>query len=191
MSTAFTPLNNIAPIALDVKYTIELADGNLIGTDIIIRMCILNLLNHPFNKDLTPIELGSFDVIIGMYWLSKYHAVIVCDKKLVCIPYGNETQTIQGRYVLLAHITEKKLEKKSKETRLEDVLVVRDFLKVYPEDFPRLPPTRKVEFQIYLVHRAAPVAQSPYRLASSEMQELSSQLQELADKAFIKPSSSP
>ncbi|GKC72338.1 hypothetical protein Tco_1118221 [Tanacetum coccineum] len=179
MSTAFTPLNNIAPIALDVKYTIELADGKLIGTDTIIRRCILNLLNHPFNKDLTLIELGSFDVIIGMYWLSKYHAVIVCDKKLVCIPYGH--------YALLAHITEKKLEKKSKETRLEDVLVVRDFLKVYPEDFPRLPPTRKVEFQIYLVHRAAPVAQSPYRLASSEMQELSSQLQELADKAFIKP----
>ncbi|GJW04486.1 putative reverse transcriptase domain-containing protein [Tanacetum coccineum] len=191
MSTAFTLLNNIAPIALDVKYTIELADGKLIGTDTIIRRCILNLLNHPFNKDLTPIELGSFDVIIGMYWLSKYHAVIVCDKKLVCIPYGNETQTIQGRYVLLAHITEKKLEENSKETRLEDVLVVRDFPKVYPEDFPGLPPTRKVEFQIDLVHRAAPVAQSPYRLASSEMQELSSQLQELADKAFIKPSSSP
>nr|GEV16142.1 putative reverse transcriptase domain-containing protein [Tanacetum cinerariifolium] len=87
--------------------------------------------------DLMPIELGSFDVIIGMDGLRRYHAVIVCDAKLVRSPYGNETLIFRGD------------------------------------------------------ERAAPVAQAPYRLAPSEMKELSEQLQELSDKGFIRPSSSP
>ncbi|GKE87281.1 putative reverse transcriptase domain-containing protein, partial [Tanacetum coccineum] len=85
----------------------------------------------------------------------------------------------------------KKMEDKSEEKRLEDVLIVQDFLEVFLEDLPGLPPARQVDFQIYLVLSIAPVARAIYRLASSEMQELSTQLQELADKGFIRPSSSP
>ncbi|GKA34545.1 putative reverse transcriptase domain-containing protein [Tanacetum coccineum] len=92
-----------------------------------------------------PVELGSFDVIIGMDWLAKYQAVIVCAKKIV----------------------------------------------LFPEDLPGLPPTRQVEFQINLIPGVAPVARAPYRLAPSEMKESSDQLQELSDKGFIRPSSSP
>jgi len=87
----------------------------------------------------------------------------------------------------LAHITEKK----SDEKRLEDVPIVKEFQEVFPEELPGLPPTRQVEFQIELVPGAAPIARAPYRLAPSEMQELSNQLQELLDKGFIRPSSSP
>ncbi|GKC52878.1 hypothetical protein Tco_1075623, partial [Tanacetum coccineum] len=86
-----------------------------------------------------------FDVIIGMDWLEKYHAVIVCAEKII----------------------------------------------LFPEDLARLSPTQQVEFQIDLMHGAAPVARAPYRLALSEMKELSEQLQELSDKGFIRPSSSP
>ncbi|GKA38534.1 hypothetical protein Tco_0731085 [Tanacetum coccineum] len=136
VSTAFSPLINIAPTTLDVKYTIELADGKLVGSDTIIR---------------------------GMDWLSKYHAVIVCDEKLSCLPYSNEPLTIQGDrsesrlniiscikthkyiqkgfHVFLAHIKENKLEEK----QLEDVPVLRNFLEVFLEDLPGLPPTRQVE----------------------------------------------
>nr|GEZ40052.1 hypothetical protein [Tanacetum cinerariifolium] len=134
---------------------------------------------HPFNIDLMPVELGSFDVIIGMDWLAKYHALIICDEKVVCIPYGDE--------VYLAQVTSKKAEDKSKEKRLEDVPIVREFSEVFSEDLPRLPPARQVEFQIDLVPGAAPVAWAPYRLAPAEMQELSTQLQELSDKGFIRP----
>ncbi|GKD71442.1 putative reverse transcriptase domain-containing protein [Tanacetum coccineum] len=130
-----------------------------------------------------PIELGSFDVIIGMDWLRRCHAVIVCDEKLVRIPYRNET--------LVFVISAKKEEDKSEGKQLKDVPIVRDFPKVFPEDLLGLPPARPVEFQIDLILGAAPVARAPYRLALSEMKELLEQLQELSDKGFIRPSSSP
>ncbi|GJR06049.1 putative reverse transcriptase domain-containing protein [Tanacetum coccineum] len=129
--------------------------------------------SHPFNIDLIPVELGSFDVIIGMGWLANHHAVIVCDEKIVWIPYGDEVLIIQ------------------EEKRLEDVPTVRDFPEVFPEDLPGLPPTRQVKFQIDLVPSSTPMVRAPYRLALSELQELSTQLQELSDKGFIRPSSSP
>ncbi|GJT29699.1 putative reverse transcriptase domain-containing protein, partial [Tanacetum coccineum] len=91
----------------------------------------------------------------------------------------------------LAHVTAKEVEDKSEKKRLEDVPIVRDFPDVSPEDLPGLPPTRQVEFQIDLVPGAAPVARAPYRLAPSEMKELSEQLKELSDKGLIRPSSSP
>ncbi|GKA58971.1 putative reverse transcriptase domain-containing protein [Tanacetum coccineum] len=164
-----------------------------------------------------PVEMGSFDVIIGMDWLSKYSAVIDCAKKIVRIPWRNKTLIIHGdgstqgsvtrlnlisctkaqKYmekgfpIFLAHVTAKEVGDKSKMKRLEDVSIVQDFPEVFPEDLPGLPPTRQVEFQIDLVPGAAPVARAPYRLAPSEMKELSEQLKELSDKGFIRPSSSP
>nr|GEX99769.1 putative reverse transcriptase domain-containing protein [Tanacetum cinerariifolium] len=82
------------------------------------------------------------------------------------------------------------MEKKSNEKRLENIPVVREFLDVFLEELPGLPSVRQVEFQIDLILGVAPVARAPYRLAPSEMQELSNQLQELADRGFIRPSTS-
>ncbi|GJY27602.1 retrotransposon protein, putative, ty3-gypsy subclass [Tanacetum coccineum] len=186
VSTTFSALIDIPPIVLDVSYTLELAEGRIAESNTIISGCTLNLLEHPFNIDLMPVELGRFDVIIGMDWLSKFHAMIVCDEKKVRIPYGNEILIVRGD-----ESNAKKTEDKSKEERLGDVLIVQDFLEVFPEDLPGLPPARQVKFQIELVPDAAPVARAPYRLAPSEMQELYTQLQELVDKGFIRPSSSP
>ncbi|GJY35727.1 putative reverse transcriptase domain-containing protein [Tanacetum coccineum] len=98
---------------------------------------------------------------------------------------------LKGCQVFLAHVTTKEAEDKSEEKRLEDVPILRDFPEVFPEDLSGLPPTRQVEFRIDLVPGAAPVARAPYRLAPSEMKELSEQLKELSDKGFIRPSSSP
>nr|GEY85920.1 putative reverse transcriptase domain-containing protein [Tanacetum cinerariifolium] len=107
-------------------------------------------LKNNNNRDLIPVELGSFDVIIGMDWLAKYHAVIIYAEKIVRIPFGDEILIVRG-----------------------------------------IPPTRQVEFQIDLIPGVTPVARAPYRLAPSKMKELSEQLQELTDKGFIRPSSSP
>nr|GEY55535.1 putative reverse transcriptase domain-containing protein [Tanacetum cinerariifolium] len=156
-------------------------------------------------------ELDNFDVIIGMDWLTTYHTVIVCDEKIVRVPFGNETLIIRcdgsnngtqlniisctktrkyllkGYPVFLVNITTKTIKEKSEEKRLENVPIVRDFSEVFPKDLLGLPPTRQVEFQIDLIPGAAPVARAPYRLAPSEMKELSDQLQELSDKGFIRP----
>ncbi|GJX42037.1 putative reverse transcriptase domain-containing protein [Tanacetum coccineum] len=183
MSSTFSALLDITPSTLDTSYAVELADGRILETNVVLRGCTLGLLGHPFDIDLMPIELGSFDVIIGMDWLAKYHALIVCDEKVVRIPYGDE--------VYLAQVTSKKAEDKSEEKRLEDVPTIREFSEVFPEDLPGLPPARQVEFQIDLVPGAAPVARAPYRLAPAEMQELSTQLQELSDRGFIRPSFLP
>ncbi|GJU04392.1 putative reverse transcriptase domain-containing protein [Tanacetum coccineum] len=177
--TTFTTLLDITPDTLDVSYAVELADERISETNTIFRGCTLGLLGHPFNIDLMPVELGSFDVIIGMDWLVNHYAVIVCDEKIMRIPYRDE--------VLIVQVTKKEIKDKSEEKRLEDVPTVRDFLEVFPEDLPRLPPTQ-VKFQIDLVPSAAPVARAPYRLASSKLQELSTQLQELSNKGFIRPS---
>ncbi|GJT02268.1 putative reverse transcriptase domain-containing protein [Tanacetum coccineum] len=119
VSTTFSALLDVAPTTLDTS--------------------------HPFNIDLMLVELGSFNVIIGMEWLAKYHALIVCDEKVVRIPYGNEVLIIRGISESLS---------------------------------------RRLSW-------ATPVARAPYRLAPTKMQELSTQLQELSDRGFIRPSSSP
>ncbi|GJU68291.1 putative reverse transcriptase domain-containing protein, partial [Tanacetum coccineum] len=96
ISTAFSSLIDIIPTTLDHGYDVELADGRIIWVNTLIRGCTLNFLNHPFNIDLMPVEMGSFDVIIGMDWLAKYHAVIVCDEKLVRVPFGDKTLIFHG-----------------------------------------------------------------------------------------------
>ncbi|GKC97748.1 putative reverse transcriptase domain-containing protein [Tanacetum coccineum] len=186
VSTTFSTLLDVTPDTLDVSYAVELANRRISKTNVVLRGCTLGLLGHPFNIDLMPVELGSFDVIIGMDWLANHHAVIVCDKKIVQIPYGDEKYIKRGCPIFLAQVMKKETEDKLEEKRLEDVLTVRDFSEVFPEDLPGLPPTRQVEFQIDLVPGVAPVARAPYRLAPSKLQELSTQLQELSDKGFIR-----
>ncbi|GJQ98438.1 putative reverse transcriptase domain-containing protein [Tanacetum coccineum] len=176
VSTTFSSQIDITPTALDHYYDVKLADGRIIGLNTILRGCTLNILNHPFNIDLIHVELSSFDAIIGMDWLVKYQAIIMCAEKIV---------------LFLANITTKETEDKSEKKRLEDVLIVQDFPYVFPEDLPGLPSTRQMEFQIDLISGAAPIAWAPYRLAPSEIKELSEQLKKLSDKGFIRPSSSP
>ncbi|GKE27925.1 putative reverse transcriptase domain-containing protein [Tanacetum coccineum] len=168
ISISLASMLNIPPITIDTFYDIEMADGNLVRTNTVIQGCTLTLLNQSFKIDLMPIKLSSFDVVIGMNWLSKYRARIICDEKVVHIPINGET--------LIIRFTKKK---KSDEKKLEDIPVVREFPDVFPKDLPGLPPIRQVEFQINLILGAAPIYRAPYRLPPSEMQELSNQLQEL------------
>nr|GEW09703.1 putative reverse transcriptase domain-containing protein [Tanacetum cinerariifolium] len=217
VSTAFSSQFDIASTVLYHDYAVELADGRIVGVNTIIRSCTLNLLNHLFNIDLMPVEMGSFDVIIGMDWLSRYKAVIVCADKIFRIPWGRENlifhgdgsnqehearlniiscvkikkYMLKGCQVFLAHVTTKEEKGKSEKKRLENVKIIRDFPEVFPEDLPGLPPTRQVVFQIDLIPGAASVVWTPYRLAPVEMKELSEQLKELSDKGFIRPSSLP
>ncbi|GKD06580.1 reverse transcriptase domain-containing protein, partial [Tanacetum coccineum] len=173
---------NILSITIDTFYDIEMADRNLVSTNTVIKGYTLTLLNQPFKIDLMPIKLGSFDVVIGIDWLSKYHAKILCDEKFVHIHINGETLIIRGdrsksRLNLISFIKTERyisrgcqvfmiqvMEKKSEEKKLGDIPVVKEFPDVFPEDLPGIPPVCQVEFQIDLIPGAAPVARTPYRL---------------------------
>ncbi|GJT45556.1 putative reverse transcriptase domain-containing protein [Tanacetum coccineum] len=190
VSSAFTHFIDIAPATLNTSYEIELADGKVVSTNTILRSCTLVLLNHVFKIDLLPTRLGSFDVIIGMDWLAYHRALIDCYEKIVRIPLPNgEILEVQGER------PEKDLGSlaciKADEKKLDDIRVVHGFPEVFPDDLLGLPHEREVEFRIDLIPGASPVVRSPYRLAPSEMLELSNQLKELQEKGFIRPSHSP
>ncbi|GKC46703.1 putative reverse transcriptase domain-containing protein [Tanacetum coccineum] len=209
VNTSFSQLIDIKPVRLNTSYEVELADGKIVSTNTVLRGCTLNLINHLFKIDLMPIELGTFDIIIGIDWLVKRDAVIVCGKKEVHIPVKNEMLVVKsnkgmsrlkviscikarkyvekGIQLFLAYVTEKE----PSEKRLQDVHVICDFPEVFPDDLPGPPPPRQVEFRMELVPGATLVAHAVYRLAPSEMKKLSDQLKELSKKGFIHPSSSP
>nr|GFA08691.1 putative reverse transcriptase domain-containing protein [Tanacetum cinerariifolium] len=179
---------NLGPnVVTDHSYEVKLADGRVVSTNTILRGYALNLVNYLFEIDLIPIELGTFDVIIGMDWLILHDVVIVCGKKEVHVPLKKRTLVVKGddcvsRLKVVSCMKVKKyvdcgsylfvaqfIEKEPAERRLKDVSVICKFLDVFPEDLPGFPPPRQVEFEIELVLGAAHVAH----------------------KVFIRPSSSP
>ncbi|GKF68307.1 putative reverse transcriptase domain-containing protein, partial [Tanacetum coccineum] len=185
VSTTFIPLLGLEPSDLGFKYEIEIASGQLVEIDKVIKGCKLKIEDHIFDIDLIPFGHGSFDVIIGMDWLSNYKAKIVCHQKVVRIPLPD------GK--VLRVLGERPEEKvgflrgdKVGDKKQEEIVVVRDFPEVFLDDLSRLPPIREIEFRIELTPGATPVARSPYRLAPSELEELSGQLKELQDKGFIR-----
>ncbi|GJZ39354.1 putative reverse transcriptase domain-containing protein [Tanacetum coccineum] len=185
VDTRFSSMLDIDPVKIGASYEVELADGRVVSTNTVLKGCTLNLVNHVFEIDLMPIELGTFDVIIGMDWLVKHDAVIVCGEKVVRIPCGNKMLIVEsdkgvsrlkvisfikarkyverGCHLFLAHVTENK----SKEKRMEDVPVIRDFPEVFPEELPGLPPPRQ------------------WRVVGVQLQR------SYCEKGFIRPSSSP
>nr|GEZ14442.1 putative reverse transcriptase domain-containing protein [Tanacetum cinerariifolium] len=163
-----------------------------------------------FKIDLIPIVLGAFDNMIAMDWLDRYNANILCSQKLIrvvnpqgqeIIIYGDKRKgefklcsimkarkyMSRGCQAYMAHVVDMNAEKKS----AKDVPVANEFLDVFWKDLSGIPLERQVEFRIDLIPGATPIAKTPYRLAPFEMKELMSQLQELLDKGFIRPSSSP
>nr|GEY65023.1 putative reverse transcriptase domain-containing protein [Tanacetum cinerariifolium] len=133
ISISLASMLNIPSITIDTFYDIEMADGNLVSTNTVIKGCTLTLLNQPFEIDLMPIKHDSFNIVIGMDWLSKNHTKILCDEKVIHIPIDGETLIIRD------------------EKRLEDIPVVKEFPDIFPEDLHGLPPVHQVEFQIDLI----------------------------------------
>ncbi|GKB00787.1 putative reverse transcriptase domain-containing protein [Tanacetum coccineum] len=160
VSTTFMPLLGLEPNDLGFRYEIEIASGHLVEIDKVIKGCKLEIDGHVFDIDLIPFGHESFDVIIGMGWLSIYKAEIICHEKVVRIPLpdGKVLRVVGERPEENARLL---MSAKANDKKQEDIVMVRGFPK------------------------------SPYRLAPSEIEELSGQLKELQDKGFIRPSSSP
>ncbi|GJX24897.1 putative reverse transcriptase domain-containing protein, partial [Tanacetum coccineum] len=210
VSLEFSKNLSTPPNKLPFPLEVEIAGNEIVVVSKVYRDVEIEIDDSVFKVDLIPIVLGAFDIVIGMDWLDRYDANILCSQKLVRVvnPQGREIiiygDKRKGEFKLcsmmkarkyfsrgcqayMTHVIYTKFEKKS----AKDVPVVNEFLDVFPEDLPGIPPERQVEFRIELIPGATPIAKTLYRLAASEMKELMSQLQELLDKGFIRPSSSP
>nr|GEZ29547.1 hypothetical protein [Tanacetum cinerariifolium] len=183
-------VTRIEPNELGFRYEIEIASRQLLEIDKVIKGCKLEIEGHVFDIDLIPFGHGSFDVIIGMDWLSNHKAKIICHEKVVRLPL------LDGKVLkVLGDKLKEKIRQlkraKAKEKEQEEIVVVRDFLEVFLNDLSGLPFVWEIEYRIELIPGAVPVAKSPYRLTPFELEELSGQLKELQDKGFIRPSLSP
>ena len=156
------------------------------------------------------LPFSEFDLILGMDWLSKHRAIIDYDKKIAVLrcsdqsevivhgvrsgPMSNVISIMQARRLLrkgceafLALV----LDSKRGQIELENILVVKDFSDVFPEELPSIPPEREVDSSIEILPGTIPTSRESYRMAPTELKELKIQLQELLDKGFIQPSVSP
>ncbi|GKA28706.1 putative reverse transcriptase domain-containing protein [Tanacetum coccineum] len=185
VSTTCIPLLGLEPSDLGFKYEIEIASGQLVEIDKVIKGCKLEIEGHIFDTDLIPFGHGSFDVIIGMDWLSNSKAEIIYHEKVVRIPLsdGKVLRIVGERPDKKARLL---MSAKASDKKQEEIVMVRDFPKVFPDDLYGLSPIRENEFRIELTPGATPVAKSPYRLAPSELEELSRKLKELQDKELNK-----
>ncbi|GJR75201.1 putative reverse transcriptase domain-containing protein [Tanacetum coccineum] len=162
VSTTFIPLLGLEPSDLGFRYEIEIASGQLVEIDKVIKGCKLEIEGHVFDIDLIPFGHGSFDVIIGMDWLSNYKTEIVCHEKVVRIPLPD------GKVL---RVLEERPEEKARllmGVKKQEEIVV------------------EIEFRIELIPGATPVAKSLYHLAPFKLEDLLRQLKELQDKELNK-----
>jgi hypothetical protein len=173
--------------------------GEYVYVDCEVQVQRRNLLG-----DLVILEIVGFDVILGMDWLSRHHASVDCWNKTVIFKPVEETEFafhgdgLSSPSSILLAITRRMVRKGMQgflayvhDMNMEQVLIVREFIDVFPDDLPGLPPNREIEFCIDLVSGTKPISMAPYRMAPAELKELKEQIQDLLDKGFIRPSVSP
>ncbi|KAA3470922.1 reverse transcriptase [Gossypium australe] len=184
--------------------------GQSVVVNKLFRSVPLEVQGSIFPADLMELPFGEFDLILGLDWLVRYRANLDCAAKRVVLrtPEDDEVLVIGERRDYLSHIVsalkaERMVRKgcmaflnfvsalDAKEVTVNEVRTVKEFVDVFLEELPGLPPDREVEFRIELLPGTAPVSIAPYRMAPKELVELKAQIQELFDRGFIRPSVSP
>ncbi|XP_074377290.1 uncharacterized protein LOC141718808 [Apium graveolens] len=209
VDTKYVDKLNVPVQSLDNGFLIKLPNGRNLFVDKIYRDYPLMISEQTFLVDLLPLELRDFRVILGMDWLSKHRANLNYHKKRICLTGSNKKKvyfkgdSVEKPSAMISILKACKMLRKVCEgflayvvenegikNKIEDTPVVREFLDVFPEELPNLPPEREVEFGIELIPNDQPVSKAPYRMAPEELAELKLQLQGLLDKKFIRPSES-
>ncbi|GKC85159.1 putative reverse transcriptase domain-containing protein, partial [Tanacetum coccineum] len=158
-------------IVMGFRYETEIASGQLVEIDKVIKGCELEIESHVFDIDLIPFRHGSFDVIIGMDWLSNHKVELICHEKVVRIPLP-DSKVLRILGERLEEKVRLSISAKTRDKKQEEIVVVRDFPEVFPDDLSGFPPLREIEFRIELIPGAVPIANSSYRLTPSELEEL-------------------
>ena len=184
--------------------------GHSVIVNRVYRNCPIKIREYEFLGDLIELSFREFDVILGMDWLSQHRAIVDCKMKRVTLrtPNEDEVNFIGERSNYLSNVisatTAKTMVQEGGEAYLAYVIdtvkarpsvsnipTISDFPDVFPEELPRLPPHREIEFAIDVVPGSTPASITSYRMDPLELKELKLQLQELLEKGFIRPSVSP
>ena len=180
--------------------------GTRVRVDQICRDCELEISGILLTVDLRIMDMLEFDVILGMDWLTAHRVIIDCDRRRVtaytaddvCVMFQGDKYDALPRAVydsrwhgqLMGWLASLTLEVKARK-ELGLPRVVCEYEDIFPDELPGLPPQRDVDFTIELHPGTSPISMTPHRMAPAELQELKVQLQELLDKDFIIPSTSP
>ena len=210
ISSSFFINGEKEPSRMSESLVVDIPVGETIVCNHVYKSCELQIGKGVLNVNLVPIHLQVFDIILGMDALSSYQATVDCYKKLVVFnPPEVQKFTFKGECCalptcIISATTARKLigkgcqgylayviNSEKEELKPDNIPVVKDFIDVFPEELPGLPPDREIEFSIDLQPGIAPISQTPYRMAPAELKELKVQLQELLDKGYIRPSVSP
>jgi hypothetical protein len=148
----------------------------------------VTLAGRDFPTNMIVLKGQDIDVILGMNWLAQHKAILNTDQRTIRLSHNQEV-LLSILVAILAKPFGRVYEAIIPE--IKDILVVCEFPDVFPEDLPRLPPERDVEFVIELKPDTAPISRRLYRMPPNELAELKTQLQDLLEKGFIRPSSSP
>ncbi|PKA48706.1 RNA-directed DNA polymerase like [Apostasia shenzhenica] len=193
------PLDEVLHVALPTGITIEVK--------LFVKVKI-KIKNKEFWAELIVVPIIEFDVILGMNWLSDNQVIIDCREKKIKVHIPESSDVVYYGYgrkipivsAIQAHQLVRKgceaylaiaLNVKSEPVKIQVIPIVKEYPDVFPEDLMGLPPNREVELPIELISGTEPISKAPYRMATTELQELKTQLQELLDKGYIRPSISP
>ena len=210
ISVKFIAQVNIEIQPIDCSMVVSLPTGDSRIADRVYMGCRVIIEGHEFMANLVLLDIQDFDVILGMDWLSRHRATMDCFRKEVkfCRPGEPEITFCGVRKILSSSMMSVmmagkmlrksypgylayEVEVRDDDMRLEDIPVVREFPDVFPDDLPGLPPDREIDFQIELAPGTEPISRAPYRMAPAELKELKVQMEEMVNKGFVRPSTSP
>ncbi|XP_070029898.1 uncharacterized protein [Nicotiana sylvestris] len=210
VSSLFARFLVISPEPLGTPVNISTPVGNSVLVDRIYRSCVITLFGFKTRADLMLLDMIDFEIILGMDWLSPYHAVLYCHAKTITLvmpglprlKWKGSTVDISSRvisFLKARHMVEKGClayltyvwDATTESLRIDSIPVVREFVDVFPSDLPGMPPDRDINFCIDLAPGTQPISIPPYCMAPKELKELKEQLEELLAKWFARPSVSP
>ncbi|KAD2805507.1 hypothetical protein E3N88_38884 [Mikania micrantha] len=210
VSHMFTKYLRIAPSLLDHTLCISTHTGESIVITHIYKDCPITIDTIVRKADLLPMQMGDFDIILGMDWLTRHHVTIDChSRRVVFGDFHHPDLVYQGiqphkSLKIISALKAQKLishgcvgflasiiDTLAGEASIDSHPVVREYPDVFPDELPGLPPDREIEFSIDLIPGSQPISKAPYRMAPLELKELKEQLQELLELGFIRPSVSP
>jgi hypothetical protein len=192
ITSSWVEAHNRPMTTMSTPIQIDSAGGRVRADSVCLNVSV-EIRGIEFTANLIVMGTQGIDVILGMNWLDKYQAIVSCDKRTIKLmsPLGEEVVTELVPPEPRKGSCHQMAIDSSEAHPLETIKVVSEFSYVFPKDLPSMPPERKVEFAIELLPGNAPISKRAYKVSGPELVELKKQIDELSEKGYIRPSTSP